>query len=273
MPASEDKSSSTSVSKSTSSTSATHENSALLPYVCVHCSTPCAALYRQLNASSASSIKAMTCQNCGKVVDPYTEQEPLLVAIDCILSRVEAYRHVLYNSDELKNLPPQTIVQLLFGWCVVEAFLKWQATNTDPLNATDTYQERQNILNDLAPFALSSLLGMLFQWYVTQAVQTNPTGSRIKLFWAVFLPCCFTGVTVFVSIWENTKAVRMLGTLLTSYWQGTATWIITKDILTPAICLSAGIVWRLLLPLLFPASFACLGYELNLFNYGLCVTT
>ena len=270
MAGSDEKYSSTSVPTFTTTT-ATHEYAVPLPYLCVHCSTPCAALYRQLNASSASSIKAMTCQHCGKVVDPYMEQEPLLVAIDCILSRAEAYRHVLYNSDELKSLTPQTIIQFLFGWCIVEAYLKWQAMNTELL----TREEQQNILCQLAPFALSSLSGILFQWYVTQASQTKErlaTGSRIKIFWAIFLPCSFSAVTVFVSIWENTRAVRMLGTLLTSYWQGTATWIITKDLSTAALCLAAGIAWRLLLPLLFPGSFACVGYEVNLFNYRLCVT-
>jgi len=43
----------------------------------------------------------MNCEICRRVVDPYTEREWLLVAIDCILLRPEAYRHVLYNNQDL----------------------------------------------------------------------------------------------------------------------------------------------------------------------------
>lgn len=259
---------------SSTSTSVSTEND-ILPYVCVHCSTPCAALYRRLSVS-LSSIKAMTCYNCGKVVDPYMEQEPLLVAIDCILSRAEAYRHVLYNADELKALPPLTMVQFLLGWCVLDAYLRWQAEKTEFRGAVDPFEEEQyNLLVQLAPFGLSSLMGLLFQWYVIQYFQTKKeraTGSRIKLFWAVFLPCSFTAVTIFVSIWENTRTVRMLGTLLISYWQGTATWVVTKNLSTPTLCLLAGVLWRFLLPLLFPGRIACVGYELELFHQRFCVT-
>ena len=72
----------------------------LNPYVCVHCGAPCAALYRQLNKNSLSSIKAMHCEQCHRIVDPYIEREWLLVVIDCILLRPEAYRHILYNNED-----------------------------------------------------------------------------------------------------------------------------------------------------------------------------
>ena len=70
------------------------------PYICVECGAPCESLYHQL---SPSSIKALTCSNCGEIADPYIEQEWLLVVIDCILMRLEAYRHVLFNADEMKR--------------------------------------------------------------------------------------------------------------------------------------------------------------------------
>lgn len=268
MPASEEKRIRSSVSSST------EKPHSLLPYVCVHCCTPCAALYRRLSVS-LSSIKAMTCETCGKLVDPYIEQEPLLIAIDCILSRAEAYRHVLYNTDDLKSLPPHTIIELLIGWCVLEGYVKWQAANTEFLEASDTVEARRNLLAELAPFALRALLGLLFQWCVMQAFLTNEqfiSGIRLKLFWAVFLPCNFTAVVVFVGIWESTKTIRMLSILLIAYWQGTATWVVTKDLLTPTLCLLAGILWRFLLPHLFPGQFPCVSDELQVFNHRFCVT-
>ena len=124
------------------------------PYVCVYCGTPCSCLYRQLNKNSLSSIKAMHCDNCHRIVDPYIERELLLVLIDCILLRPEAYRHVLYNNQDLScyvrfhnnssnnKEPPATNantastssatrVQRLVQWTLLSslfhAYLKWQA--------------------------------------------------------------------------------------------------------------------------------------------------
>ena len=85
---------------STSSLSSSSPLPCLNPYACVYCGTPCAALYRQLNKHSLSSIKAMHCEQCRRIVDPYIEREWLLVVIDCILLRPEAYRHILYNNEE-----------------------------------------------------------------------------------------------------------------------------------------------------------------------------
>ncbi|OEU22739.1 hypothetical protein FRACYDRAFT_232898 [Fragilariopsis cylindrus CCMP1102] len=140
-------------------------------YVCVFCGTPCAALYRKLTSTSTStsttttttsrsttstssttisSIKAMNCDICQRIVDPYTEREWLLVAIDCILLRPEAYRHVLYNNQYLslswssscnKNndnndnnnhtttTVTKTIVHRVVQWTIISsllhAYLKW----------------------------------------------------------------------------------------------------------------------------------------------------
>jgi len=248
-----------------------------LPYVCVHCHTPCEALYRRLSVSFASSIQAIKCHNCGQVVDPYMEQEPILVVIDCILSRVEAYRHVLYNEETLKTISIQRILQLLLGWSICEAyFLKWQGDDMETEFSDETATELRNpLFFEIIPLALSSLGQILFQWSVMQLLQSKEAiaaGSRLKLFWAVFLPCSFTVVTIFVSIWENTKAVRMLGILLISYWQGTSTWVVTKDLLTPSLCLVGGIVWRILVSLLFPRHLGCFGYELRFLSTNLCFT-
>ena len=64
----------------------------------------------------------MTCSQCHKMVDPYIEREWLLVVIDCILLREEAYRHVLYNVDELKDIAIPTLLQVVFGHfgCLLE---------------------------------------------------------------------------------------------------------------------------------------------------------
>ncbi len=140
---------------------ATADAFSLMPYVCVYCGTPCACLYRQLNKKSLSSIKAMHCENCHRIVDPYIEREWLLVLLDCILLRPEAYRHVLYNNqdiswyvrskynkneetseeDENKAVSGSRIPNLV-QWTLVSglfhALLKWKAL-------LHTQQEKQHI--------------------------------------------------------------------------------------------------------------------------------
>ena len=131
----------------------------LLLYRCVYCGTPCHSLYRQLSSSS-HSIKLTTCIACNQVVDPYIEREILLIVIDCILLREEAYRHVLYNRLLLmlmmngKNNNEATAaavdnnntmdifsssssfnsvvftwkraLQVLLSWCILDTYLIWE---------------------------------------------------------------------------------------------------------------------------------------------------
>ena len=164
---------------------------------CVYCGTPCACLYRQLNKKSLSSIKAMHCKACHRIVDPYIEREWLLVILDCILLRPEAYRHVLYNNQDLSwyvrsnhhkdneirenkansligsripNLVQWTLVSSLF-----HALLKWKALLyaqqqkqytrygvSMPLELISVNPESPTLLR--AIFVTTSFLDLLAQW-------------------------------------------------------------------------------------------------------------
>mmetsp|Transcript_4706 Transcript_4706/g.9899 ORF Transcript_4706/g.9899 Transcript_4706/m.9899 type:complete len:325 (+) Transcript_4706:62-1036(+) len=66
-------------------------------YICTNCSVPTPSLYKVY--STPGSIQLTTCKYCGHDVDPYIERELILVIIDCVLHRPEAFRHVLYNRD------------------------------------------------------------------------------------------------------------------------------------------------------------------------------
>jgi len=172
--------------------------SPILPYVCVYCGTPCACLYRQLNKKSLSSIKAMYCENCHRIVDPYIEREWLLVLLDCILLRPEAYRHVLYNNQDIswyvrnkdkkvertneedkdKGVPGSRIPNLI-QWTLVSSLfhtlLKWKAL-------LHTQQQKQHVrygvsmplelisVNSQSPtllrglFVATSFMDLIAQW-------------------------------------------------------------------------------------------------------------
>ena len=193
-------------------------------YVCVFCGTPCAALYRKLTSTSTStsttsptttststtstssttisSIKAMNCDICQRIVDPYTEREWLLVAIDCILLRPEAYRHVLYNNQYLSlswssscnknndnndnnNHTTTTIIHRVVQWTIISsllhAYLKWvtfvQEEEEQQQDATDNditafptkdSSSSSTSTSSLFPlytiFVITSILDLLVQW-------------------------------------------------------------------------------------------------------------
>lgn len=242
-------------------------------YVCVHCSCPCAALYRRLSVS-LSSIKALTCNNCNMLVDPYIEREWLLVVIDCILLREEAFRHVLFNVDELHNFPVLWLCESILARSILDTYLKWHAMT---ICDSDRLLQQSNQLFQLAPILLSSAFEIMFQWFVMQLVQSrqeHDKRKKMQLLWGLLLPTSFCIVTIFVSMWENTKTVRMLGSLLVASWQGVAIWVVTKDLYTPTLGLLAGILWRHLFTILFTPHFPCLGLEIEILgqNRPICIT-
>ncbi|KAL7474797.1 hypothetical protein ACHAW6_000752 [Cyclotella cf. meneghiniana] len=97
----------------------------MIAYICTNCSRPTSSLYKVY--SSPGSIQLTTCQACLHDIDPYIEREWLLVAMDCVLHRPEALRHVMYNrepcsslaSDEIRRTHHSMLTQAekLFTFC------------------------------------------------------------------------------------------------------------------------------------------------------------
>lgn len=64
--------------------------------MCVECATPVESLFTVL---SGNHIRATQCHNCGKFADKYLEVEGIVVAIDVLLLRPGAIRHIVYNKS------------------------------------------------------------------------------------------------------------------------------------------------------------------------------
>eukprot|EP00980_Cylindrotheca_fusiformis_P017405 scaffold5398_cov120-Cylindrotheca_fusiformis.AAC.7 len=248
-------------------------NESFLPYKCVHCGMPCESLYYQLGAS-LSSIKALQCSKCGESVDPYIEREWLLVVIDCILMRVEAYRHVLFNTDELKSFSLRQLMQLIFAWSMLDAYLKWESHRIEVGEESELLYRTIFVISLIA----SSFVGILIEWLAVygwlqqrnKTAERNPSiGYRVLL--GLVLPSTFAVVTIFVMTWENTKTVRLLGSVMTAYWKGLAIYLISEDITAPVLGMIARALWQLAM-----STFAipCVGLQVALDPWGLqlCIT-
>jgi uncharacterized membrane protein len=209
-----------------------------------------------------SSIKLTTCTKCAQAVDPYIEREWLLVVIDCILRREEAYRHVLFNSDLHILFSYPRAFQFGMAWSILDAYLGWETVReTDPTR-TSPLQDYHYIV----AIAVSSFLGLLLQWIVISFALGKTTSRTSKqVYFALLLPSGFSVVTILIIIWENTQTVRLLGALLIAYWQSVALTVLspTNTPTVIAITFLVRIVWKLVCSLVIQP-FPCVGLELSL---------
>lgn len=207
----------------------------MVRYICTNCTRQTPSLYKVY--STPGSIQLTSCQSCNNDVDLYVEREWLLVAMDCILHRPEAFRHVLYNrapfchiiTDDgtwncsgLFQMSIATYALRLSLWYVLES-------------GKDEGQERNMAGNDALQILLRTFIGdfvlitctILTGMFIIHFSSTGETrkpkdsGSLtgfdssfiFRICLAIVMPNVFHAITLSVSIWENSSTVCMLGTL------------------------------------------------------------
>ena len=69
--------------------------------MCIHCCSPVQELYN----GQANNIRLTRCPKCEKICDKYIEYEQPLIFLDVALQRLEAYRHILFNSLAFQSSP------------------------------------------------------------------------------------------------------------------------------------------------------------------------
>ena len=155
---------------------------------------------------SPASIKLTVCRNCQNNVDPYVERDYLLVVLDCILLRIPAYRHVLYNVDLEMNL--KRALQFALASSILQAYQAWEGIRMTP-----------NLREEAFWFLLlGALIGLWLQWVCLSVSAKSPVSSS-RLYTALVLPTSFSVITNLVLVWENTETVRVLGRSLETTYQ------------------------------------------------------
>ena len=248
------------------------------PYICVHCATPCPSLFRRLSGTtsaapqtSSSSIKLTTCESCGQIVDPYVEQEWLLVAIDCILLRPEAYRHVLFHPWDATTattpplLTPRRAMQFLLAWSILDAYLHWESLREE----ADPIQDRSLQSSSFVfLLGLQSFLGIMFQWMILsffcrRSDRRHPPSVSLQIYLALLLPSSFAVVTTLVIVWENTVTVRRIGTLLIVAWQSLALSLV-GGWMAPLVSILVRVAWKATVKSLIIPPLPCAGLALDI---------
>ncbi|KAM8947711.1 protein ARV1 [Pelodytes ibericus] len=97
-------------------------------YRCIECSKESKELYRDYKYGA---LKITICTSCQKPVDKYIEYDPVIILINAMLCKAQAYRHVLFNSQV-------NIHWKLCIFCLLcEAYTRWlqlpgSSNNSDP---------------------------------------------------------------------------------------------------------------------------------------------
>ncbi|XP_045673809.1 protein ARV1 isoform X2 [Phyllostomus hastatus] len=97
-------------------------------YRCIECNQEAKELYRDYNHGV---LKITICKSCQKPVDKYIEYDPVIILINAVLCKAQAYRHILFNTKI--NMHGKLCIFCL----LCEAYLRWwqlqdSSQNTDP---------------------------------------------------------------------------------------------------------------------------------------------
>lgn len=209
-------------------------------YHCIHCLREADSLFRTLGPKT--SLKLSVCANCGIDVDPYVEREAFLVAMDVVLLRQDAYRHLLLNRFVESGFDVQRdwrkAIRYLLASGILQTYLLWEShhgNNDTGTRAAGNRESLRDLLDRQDQGTISLLLNIFPQavarivalWLVTYVClrrfsRQRATEKKILLtrsYLAVTIPTSFAVVTILVLVWENTYTVRLLGSLLILTYQ------------------------------------------------------
>ena len=84
--------------------------------VCVECGSTAEKAYKELRGGI---IRLSHCELCSSIVDKYIEYDPILIILDILLHKEQAYRHLLFN----RRVDIHWQLSVVFLLC--DAYIKW----------------------------------------------------------------------------------------------------------------------------------------------------
>ncbi|XP_061900896.1 protein ARV1 [Entelurus aequoreus] len=176
---------------------------------CIECNEKATELHRDY---SNGILKITLCASCQKPVDKYIEYDPVIILIDAILCKTQAFRHILFNTS-------MDIHWKLCMFCVLcEAYLRWSLLHSsepsgDPADIIRYTKEWEFYgMVALAALELSAFCGgvLCFLWAVPVCLK-GPDVEFGVLLRALLLSCYGKVLLVPVVIWEHDFSPLCLG--------------------------------------------------------------
>ncbi|KAM6365938.1 protein ARV1 isoform 2-T14 [Alca torda] len=166
---------------------------ALGAYRCIECNREAAELYRDYQRGV---LRISICKSCQKPVDKYIEYDPVIILINAILCKAQAYRHILFNTKI--NIHGKLCIFCL----LCEAYLRWlqlqdSSQNTDPDDLI-RYAKEWDFYRMFGIASLALLLSSYGKLLLIPAVIWEHD----------YTPLCLAFIKVFVLI-SNSQAIRV----------------------------------------------------------------
>lgn len=168
---------------------------------CINCHEKATELHRDY---SNSILKITLCEACGKPVDKYIEYDPVIILIDAILCKTQAFRHIVFNSS-------LDIHWKLCVFCLLcEAYVRWlllhgSEPGADPADIIRYTKEWEFYgLFGLAALELAAFCGGVlgFVRLLPAARRRRPVGPD-RLLRALLLSCYGKVLLIPALIWEH----------------------------------------------------------------------
>uniref|UniRef100_A0A3Q3INU9 Protein ARV n=2 Tax=Monopterus albus TaxID=43700 RepID=A0A3Q3INU9_MONAL len=176
---------------------------------CVECNEKATELHRDYNNGI---LKLTICGSCQKPVDKYIEYDPVIILIDAILCKTQAFRHILFNTR-------LNIHWKLCVFCLLcEAYLRWSLLHgseqsNDPADIIRYTKEWEfyamfgSATLELSAFCISVLW---FLWLVVVQLQGGAIDFSLLLR-ALLLSCYGKVLLIPTVIWEHDYSPLCLG--------------------------------------------------------------
>ncbi|XP_076021437.1 protein ARV1 [Genypterus blacodes] len=176
---------------------------------CIECNTKATELHRDYRNGI---LKITICESCQKPVDKYIEYDPVIILIDAILCKTQAFRHILFN--ETLNIHWKLCVFCL----LCESYLRWSLLHgseqsSDPADIIRYTKEWEFYgMFSLAALELSAFCGgvLWFLWVVVSQCQGGILELRLLLR-ALLLSCYGKILFIPAVIWEHDYSPLCLG--------------------------------------------------------------
>ncbi|XP_033932052.1 protein ARV1 [Pseudochaenichthys georgianus] len=176
---------------------------------CVECNEKAPELHRDY---SKGILKITICESCQKPVDKYIEYDPVIILIDAILCKTQAFRHILFNTS-------LNIQWKLCVFCLLcEAYLRWSLLHgteqsSDPADIIRYTKEWEFYgMFGLAALELSAFCVAVLLFLVVVVGRLQGATLDLRLLLRALLLSCYGKVLLIPAvIWEHDHAPLCLG--------------------------------------------------------------
>ncbi|EFA86273.1 hypothetical protein PPL_00835 [Heterostelium album PN500] len=72
--------------------------------ICIECGRPVNDVYKEFGKAGSGNIRLTRCSHCNQIADKYVEFDFIIVFLDLFLHKAQAYRHLLFNRQEYRDL-------------------------------------------------------------------------------------------------------------------------------------------------------------------------